>query len=118
MRMMIADTEVKAAWENNPSVRALEEMCKDKPLTIQMSRYGGFEQVGNIGKSLPRKDIQMRTSPGDIVLYSGSQMVIFYGSNSWAYTKLGKITQCSERELKKLLGTKDVTVTLDAAEHK
>ena len=55
MKMMIADTEVKAAWENNPSVRVLEEMCKDKPLTIQMSRYGGFEQVGSIGKSLPRK---------------------------------------------------------------
>ena len=49
------------------------------------------------------------------MLYYGSQMVMFYGSNSWAYTKLGKITGCSERELKKLLGTKDVTVTLDAA---
>ena len=90
MRMTIADTEIKVAWENNPSVKALEEMCRDGELTIQMSRYGGFEQVGSIGKSLPRKDVQTKTSPGDIVLYSGSQMVMFYGSNSWAYTRLGK----------------------------
>nr|WP_288348416.1 cyclophilin-like fold protein [uncultured Anaerostipes sp.] len=89
MRMTIADTEIKVAWENNPSVKALEEMCRDGELTIQMSRYGGFEQVGSIGKSLPRKDVQTKTSPGDIVLYSGSQMVMFYGSNSWAYTRLG-----------------------------
>lgn len=118
MRMTIADTEIKVAWENNPSVKALEEMCRDGAITIQMSRYGGFEQVGSIGKSLPRKDVQTKTSPGDIVLYSGSQMVMFYGSNSWAYTRLGKMTGYSEKELKRLLGTKDVTVTLDAAESK
>nr|WP_289064074.1 cyclophilin-like fold protein [uncultured Anaerostipes sp.] len=118
MRMTIADTEIKVAWENNPSVKALEEMCRDGELTIQMSRYGGFEQVGSIGKSLPRKDVQTKTSPGDIVLYSGSQMVMFYGSNSWAYTRLGKMTGYSEKELKRLLGTRNVTVTLDAAESK
>ena len=108
MRMTIADTEIKVAWENNPSVKALEEMCRDGELTIQMSRYGGFEQVGSIG------NVQTKTSPGDIVLYSGSQMVMFYGSNSWAYTRLGRITGCTKKEIRKLLGTKDVTVTLDA----
>nr|WP_300307690.1 cyclophilin-like fold protein [uncultured Anaerostipes sp.] len=114
MRMMIDGTEVSAVWEENESVKALEEMCRKQELTVQMSRYGGFEQVGSIGKSLLRKDVQTKTSPGDIVLYSGSQMVMFYGSNSWAYTRLGRITGCTEKEIRKLLGTKDVTVTLDA----
>ena len=114
MRMTIADTEIKVAWENNPSAKALEEMCRDEAITIQMSRDGGFEQVGSIGKSLPRKDVQTKTSPGDIVLYSGSQMVMFYGSNSWAYTRLGRITGCTKKEIRKRLGTKDVTVTLEA----
>ena len=113
MRMMIDGTEVSAVWEENESVKALEEMCRKQELTVQMSRYGGFEQVGSIGKSLLRKDVQTKTSPGDIVLYSGSQMVMFYGSNSWAYTRLGRIIDCSGAELEKLLGTKDVTVTLD-----
>ncbi len=57
-----------------------------------MSMYGGFEQVGEIGTSLPRNDVQTTTSAGDIVLYSGNQIVIFYGNNSWAYTRLGHIT--------------------------
>lgn len=114
MRMMIDGTEVSAVWEENESVKALEEMCRKQELTVQMSRYGGFEQVGSIGKSLLRKDVQTKTSPGDIVLYSGSQMVMFYGSNSWAYTRLGRITGYTEKEIRKLLGTKDVTVTLDA----
>ena len=74
--------------------------------------YGGFEQVGAIGKTLTRKDVQTVTEPGDIVLYSGSQIVIFYGSNSWAYTRLGKITDKTVAELEELLGAGDVTVTI------
>ena len=81
-------------------------------LTIRMSMYGGFEQVGSLGASLPRNDVQTTTSAGDIVLYSGNQMVIFYGSNSWAYTRLGRITDKSAREMAELLGNGDVTVTI------
>ncbi len=78
-----------------------------------MSMYGDFEQVGSLGTSLPRKDEQTTTQAGDIVLYSGNQIVVFYGSNSWAYTRLGKITDKSAEELEELMGSGDVTIKLE-----
>ena len=74
--------------------------------------YGGFEQVGSIGSTLPTSDKQMTTKAGDIVLYSGNQIVIFYGSNSWSYTKLGCISNKTVDELTDLLGKGNITVTL------
>ena len=110
MVMTINDTKVDVMWENNASVAELKELAADG-LTISMSMYGGFEQVGPIGKSITRDDKQTTTSAGDIVLYSGNQLVVFYGSNSWAYTRLGKIN-LNEKELKNLLSNGDVTITL------
>ena len=80
--------------------------------SIEMSMYGGFEQVGSIGRSLPRDDAQTTTASGDIVLYSGDQLVVFYGSNSWAYTRLGHIADRTADQMKELLGDGDVTITL------
>ena len=74
--------------------------------------YGGFEQVGSLGSSLPRNDVQTTIIAGDIVLYSGNQIVVFYGSNSWAYTRLGKITDKTAEEMSNLLGNGDVTITI------
>ena len=99
------------AWEENDSVYALRELAKTG-LTIQMSMYGGFEQVGSIGQRLPSSDRQTSTSSGDIVLYSSNQLVVFYGSNSWAYTRLGRITDKAPEEMRELLGNGDVTITL------
>ena len=112
LRMKIGDTPVEVAWEDNASVAALKELCKTEPLTIQMSKYGGFEQVGGIGTSLPSSDVNITTSPGDVILYSGNQLVVFYGSNQWAYTRLGHITGKTQAELSELLGGGNVTVTL------
>lgn len=111
--MKIGDEAVTVAWEDNESARALTELLGEQPLSIQMSMYGGFEQVGSLGTSLPREDVQTTTQAGDIVLYSGSQIVVFYGSNSWAYTRLGRITDKSAEELAELLSNGDVTVTLE-----
>ncbi len=91
MRLMIGETEVPVTREENASVEALREIISESPLTIQMSMYGGFEQVGPIGQRIDRDDQQTTTDYGDIVLYSGDQIVVFYGSNSWAYTRLGHI---------------------------
>lgn len=113
LTMKIADKEVNVQWENNESVEALKNLVKEQPLTIRMSMYGGFEQVGPIGTSLPRNDAQTTTLAGDIVLYSGNQLVVFYGSNSWAYTRLGHITDKDVAELTDLLGNGDVTITLN-----
>ena len=112
LTLVIGDTEVSVVWEENASVEALTEMVKAEPLTVQLSMYGGFEQVGSLGTSLPRNDVQTTTQAGDIVLYSGNQIVVFYGANSWAYTRLGRITDKSAAELEELLGNGDVTITL------
>jgi hypothetical protein len=109
MRLLIGEREVPVAWEENESVKALQDLC---PLTIRMSMYGGFEQVGSIGQSIVREDVETVTDSGDIVLYSGNQIVIFYGSNSWAYTRLGHI-DLSEQEMRDLLNGGDVTITLE-----
>ena len=111
MQMKIGDTPVTVAWEENESVAALKELAANG-LTIQMSMYGGFEQVGSIGQRLPSHDVQTSTSSGDIVLYSSNQLVVFYGSNSWAYTRLGHITDKSMEEMRELLSHGDVTITL------
>ena len=112
MKLKINDTVVEVLWEDNESVEALFNLVAAEPLTISMSMYGGFEQVGSIGSSLPRNDVQTTTAAGDIVLYSGSQIVIFYGSNSWAYTRLGRIQGLSANELDELLGNGAVSLTL------
>ena len=114
MVMAINGKKVSVEWEDNESVEALMDLVSKEPLSIQMSMYGGFEQVGSIGTSLPRNDIQTTTEAGDIVLYSGDQIVVFYGSNSWAYTRLGRITDKNEDELAKMLGKEDVTISIDS----
>ena len=112
MKMTTDGAAVSVAWEDNDSVAALKELAADG-LTIEMSMYGGFEQVGPIGQRLPSDDRQTTTAAGDIVLYSGSQLVVFYGSNSWAYTRLGAITDRTPEELWEMLSNGDVTIVLE-----
>ena len=112
MKMTINHTPVTVEWEENEAVAALCEEVKDNPLMISMSMYGGFEQVGSLGMSLPKSDTRITTEAGDIVLYSGNQMVVFYGSNTWAYTRLGHITDKTRSELTQLLSNGNVTITL------
>ncbi len=114
LKAKIDDTVITVEWENNDAVKALKEMVSESAVTINMSQYGGFEQVGSLGQTLPHTDAQTTTAPGDIVLYSGNQIVVFYGSNSWSYTKLGKITDKSKSELKTLLDKENVTFYLSS----
>lgn len=112
MKMLIDQTPVTVEWEDNEAVAALKEAVKNGPLTVRMSMYGGFEQVGSLGMSLPRSDTRITTSPGDVILYSGNQMVVFYGSNSWAYTRLGHITDKTQQELTQLLSNGNVSIMI------
>ena len=109
--LTIDGVEIYVDWESNESVEALKELVSESPLTVRMSMYGGFEQVGPLGTSLPRDDKQTTTSAGDIVLYSGNQIVVFYGSNSWSYTRLGHV-ELSAAEMTDLLSHGDVSITL------
>ena len=108
MKLMIDNAVVPVIWEQNPSTEELKKML---PLTINMSMYGGFEQVGSIGHSLTRNDKQTTTQYGDIVLYAGDKIVIFYGSNSWSYTRLGHI-DLSQSEMTDLLSHGNVTIRI------
>ncbi len=112
LKLTIADTPVSVEWQDNESVKALKELAKEGPLTVEMEMYGGFEQVGSLGSRLPSSDSQTTTSCGDIVLYSSDRIVIFYGSNSWSYTRLGRITDKSGEELRSLLSNGDVSITI------
>ncbi len=93
----------------------LIERLQVQSLTLKLNEYGSFEKVGDLNFSLPSSDRQMKTSPGDIVLYQGNEISIFYGSNSWSYTPLGKIDNVSTNKLKKILGTSNVIVRFSIA---
>ncbi len=113
LKMNIGGAPVDVEWEENESVDAVIALAESGPLTIRTSMYGGFEQVGSLGAVLPKNDVRITTQPGDIVLYSGDQIVVFYGSNSWAYTRLGRITGKNTAQLKELLGSGDTVITIE-----
>ena len=113
LKMEIDGTELSVVWEENESVDALTDLASEGPISVELSMYGGFEQVGSLGVRLPRNDTQIKTQAGDIVLYAGDQIVVFYGTNTWAYTRLGHI-ELSAAELAELLGHGDVTLLLSA----
>ncbi|WP_180994604.1 cyclophilin-like fold protein [Clostridium sp. chh4-2] len=109
MNVQIGSSTFTATLEDNPAVDSFVRMMENAPVVIKMSDYSGFEKVGAIGTSLPASNSQTTAQSGDIVLYNGNQIVIFYGSNSWSYTRLGKIDDLSGWE--EALGSGDVTVT-------
>lgn len=100
--------------ENNDAANALMELLQDGSVTISLNDYGGFEKVGALGTDLPADDAYTTTQAGDIVLYQGNQIVIFYGSNSWSYTRLGKINETED--LQAALGKGTVSVTFSLTE--
>ena len=109
MNVQVGDVVFSATLEENEAVSGLVEMMRETPVVIQMSDYSGFEKVGPLGTSLPTSNSQTTTQAGDIVLYNGNQIVIFYGSNFWSYTRLGHIDNLTGWE--EALGSGDVTVT-------
>ena len=111
MKLLINEKEIPVIWENNDSVTEIMEEASKGDITVSMSMYSDNEQVGSLGKSYTRNDKQTTTHNGDIVLYSGSNIVLFYGSNSWSYTRLGKM-DLSEAEVTELLSNGDVSVRL------
>ena len=112
LALYINGSRVEVDWEDNEAVAVLKEKVTEGAIEIDMSMYGDFEQVGPFGFSLPKNDTRITTGPGDIVLYSGDQIVVFYGSNTWSYTKLGHITDKDQTDLKELLGNGNVVLAI------
>ncbi len=108
-------TTFTANFADNGSADAFRDLLRDGDLTIHMSDYGSFEKVGSIGTPLPRKDAQISTTTGDVMLYQGDQIVIFYGTNSWSYSRLGKIEDTAAEALLSAFGSGDVTVAFSLA---
>ena len=99
---------------DNSATRALVEKLQQAPISVTLNSSGGFEIWGALGFSLPTSNQQMTAQPGDVILYSGSNICLFYGSNSWSYTRLGKIDGLTESELRSFLkaGESNISVTL------
>jgi hypothetical protein len=114
--LTVNGTTLTAELTDNSSAEALKEMLADGPLTVEMSDYAGMEKVGSLGKSLPTNDEEITTDAGDLILYQGDQLVIYYAPNSWNFTRLGKIQDVTASELYEILGSGDVEVTLALAE--
>ena len=110
MNVQVGTYTFTATLEDNDAVRELTEMMQAGPVTIHMSDYSGFEKVGPLGRSLTTSNSQTTTAAGDIVLYNGNNIVMFYGSNSWSYTRIGKIDDLTDWTA--ALGNGDITVIL------
>lgn len=103
-----------ATLEDNDAAREFAEMMRQGPVTIAMDDYAGFEKVGPLGRSLTTSNSQTTTAAGDIVLYNGNSIVMFYGSNSWSYTRIGRIDDLTNWE--QALGSGSVTAVFTLAE--
>lgn len=106
------DKTMTATLVDNAATRELKALLEKGPITIQMSDYGGFEKVGTLPQSFTTSNTQITTVPGDIMLYQGNNMVIFYGSNSWSYTRLGKIDDATADNVGAFLGSGSILLTL------
>ena len=114
MYVQIGNVTFTATLEDNDATRELTEMMSQGPVSIDMSDYGSFEKVGSLGRSLTTDNHQTTTTAGDIVLYNGNQIVMFYGSNAWSYTRIGRIDDLSGWE--EALGSGDITAVFTLGE--
>ena len=117
MYITIYGNRLEVTLENNSSVKALVELLKQGNITYTADDYGGFEKVGYIGHNLPHSDTRITTSAGDVILYQGNQICLMVGSNTYSYTRIGKIQGYTASQLKELIGTgkgsAEVTLSLE-----
>ncbi|MBQ8937608.1 MAG: hypothetical protein IJ066_07810, partial [Bacteroidaceae bacterium] len=118
MYITIGSVTKTATLVDNTATRELAARLQEAPVTVTLNSSGGFEIWGSLGFSLPTSNEQVNAQPGDIVLYNGSNICMFYGTNSWSYTRLGKIEGLSESELRTFLkaGESNISVTLSVSE--
>lgn len=114
IKITVSGKSLPVKIEDNAATRALVEALREASVTYEADDYGGFEKVGALGRSLPTCNSQISTKPGDVILYSGNQIVLFYGTNSWSYTRIGRMEYGTLDELKSFLkaGEGRITVTL------
>ena len=104
-----------ASFEDNSSAEAFADLLKEGPLTLSLHDYGSFEKVGPLGTDLPTNDAQITTQPGDVILYQGNQVTIYYDTNTWSFTRLARIDGVTRDDLLAAFGEDDVEVTFELA---
>ena len=114
IQLTVSGKSLPVKIEDNAATKALVAALREASITYEADDYGGFEKVGALGRSLPTSNTQISTQPGDVILYSGNQIVLFYGTNSWSYTRIGKMEYGTLDELKSFLkaGQGKISVTL------
>ena len=112
IKINVNNEDLIVELEDNVATQKLVARLKEEPITIKAREYGDFEKVGSLGFSLPTANKQLEAEAGDVMLYQGNQITLFYGHNSWSYTKIGHINNKSAEELKDILGNGDVTLIL------
>lgn len=112
LKITVGDQELLATFADNSSAEAFRDLLAQGPVTISMDDYGGFEKVGSLGTTLTRNDTRITTQPGDVILYQGNQITIYYGTNTWNFTRLAKINDSTDLQTKLGTGTVQVTFSL------
>ena len=112
LKLTVGDYEFTAIFADNPSAEEFRELLAQGPVTVTMEDYGCFEKVGPLGTTLTRSDEQITTEPGDVILYQGNQITIYYGTNSWNFTRLARIDDPTDLQEKLGEGTVQVTFSL------
>jgi len=112
IRIAVNGHNLTATLADNSSSRALVELLKDGEITVNAHDYGSFEKVGSLPRSLPRNDEDITTSAGDIILYQGSSICFYYSTNSWDFTRLGRIDGSEKLDLRDIYGSGDATFVL------
>ena len=112
LKITVGDQELLATFADNSSAEAFRDLLAQGPVTISMDDYGGFEKVGSLGTTLTRNDTRITTQPGDVILYQGNQITIYYGTNTWNFTRLAKINDSTDLQAKLGSGTVQVTFSL------
>ena len=113
LTITFGDHVLSATFADNSSAAEFQALLAQGPLTIEMEDYGGFEKVGPLGTSLTRNDAQITTEPGDIILYQGNQITVYYGTNTWSFTRLARIDDPTDLQEKLVDGTVSITFSLD-----
>lgn len=113
LKITVGDQELLATFADNPSAQEFQNLLAQGPVTVEMSDYGGFEKVGPLGTTLTRSDESITTEPGDVILYQGNQITIYYGTNLWNFTRLAKINDPTDLKAKLGEGTVPVTFSLN-----
>ena len=113
LKITVGDEELLATFEDNPSAEEFRDLLVQGPVTVEMDNYGGFEKVGPLGTTLTRSDEQITTQPGDVILYQGNQITIYYGTNTWSFTRLARIDDPTDLQERLGEGTVSVTFSLE-----